>query len=197
MQSARRGMVVFDLDGTLTVPNLDFDAMRAEIGLPPGPILESLESLDADRRLIADAILERHERLAAEQSQLYPGARRCIEQLRRAGAPVAILTRNAGRWAEHVVAMHGIVVDAIRSRDDGVVKPSAEPVLALCAQFDCDPQKSWMVGDHLFDIQSGRAAGCTTILMIGNGPPPPYATEATYIVTTLDEVVDLVLCGPV
>jgi len=37
---ARRGpaprAVIFDLDGTLTEPLLDFDAMRAEIGLAPG-----------------------------------------------------------------------------------------------------------------------------------------------------------------
>ena len=36
--------VIFDLDGTLTEPVLDFDAMRAEIGLPEGvPILEQLD----------------------------------------------------------------------------------------------------------------------------------------------------------
>ena len=39
--------VVFDLDGTLVVQELDFDAMRREIGLPPGtPLLEALEGMD-------------------------------------------------------------------------------------------------------------------------------------------------------
>ena len=42
--------VIFDLDGTLTEPVLDFDAMRAEIGLTGGTILEQLEQLDAPRR---------------------------------------------------------------------------------------------------------------------------------------------------
>ena len=37
---------VFDMDGTLTIAQHDFDAIRAELGLPEGlPILESLEKL--------------------------------------------------------------------------------------------------------------------------------------------------------
>lgn len=37
--------VIFDLDGTITQPYFDFDAMREEIGLAKdsGPILESME----------------------------------------------------------------------------------------------------------------------------------------------------------
>ena len=43
--------VIFDLDGTLTEPVLDFDAMRAEIGLPEGvPILEHIDGLTAAKR---------------------------------------------------------------------------------------------------------------------------------------------------
>ena len=34
---------IFDLDGTLTVPELDFAAIRAEMGIAEGPILEELE----------------------------------------------------------------------------------------------------------------------------------------------------------
>ena len=37
--------VIFDLDGTLTVPTLDFDAIRADIGAGDGPILEYLQGL--------------------------------------------------------------------------------------------------------------------------------------------------------
>jgi len=38
--------VIFDLDGTITQPYFDFDAIREEIGLPrdSGPILEIIES---------------------------------------------------------------------------------------------------------------------------------------------------------
>ena len=36
---------IFDLDGTLTLPQLDFAAIRAEMGITDGPILEELEAL--------------------------------------------------------------------------------------------------------------------------------------------------------
>ena len=43
--------VIFDLDGTLTQPFLDFDKMRTEMGLPrdAGPILEALEGVPEPR----------------------------------------------------------------------------------------------------------------------------------------------------
>ena len=69
MNSNRHGMVIFDLDGTLTVPALDFDAIRAEIGLPPGPILESLERLSQAERRRAEEILHRHESVARSEER--------------------------------------------------------------------------------------------------------------------------------
>jgi HAD superfamily hydrolase (TIGR01509 family) len=188
---ALAGMFIFDLDGTLTVPTLDFDAIRAEIGLPPGPILESLERLSAVERAAAAVILERHERLAAEESRLYPGAGETVAALRRAGWPVAVLTRNARRWAEVVFRKHNLVIDGLHTREDGAFKPSPDPVLRLCAAFERSPAASWMVGDHHFDLTSGRTAGCRTVLMLGDRPRPDYADEADHVITDLGELLAL------
>ena len=68
-------LAVFDLDGTLLVPALDFEAIRTEIGLPPVvPILETMEALRGPERERAFAILDRHEAEAAARSALMPGA---------------------------------------------------------------------------------------------------------------------------
>ena len=80
--------VIFDLDGTLTEPVLDFDAMRAEIGLLPGvPILEQLEQLDAAERARAEAIMLRHERAAIAQATLADGCADLLGHLRGDGDP--------------------------------------------------------------------------------------------------------------
>ena len=44
--------IIFDMDGTLIVQELDFAAMRREIGLPPDtPLLEALAAMsEAERR---------------------------------------------------------------------------------------------------------------------------------------------------
>ena len=40
------GAVIFDLDGTLTIPLLDFNRIRQEIGISDGfPILEALATM--------------------------------------------------------------------------------------------------------------------------------------------------------
>ncbi len=192
MPGTARGMIIFDLDGTLTVPVLDFDAIRAEIGLPPGPILEALADWDDERRQAALAILHRHEERAAQNSQLHDGARETIDRLRAMGFPIAVLTRNARRWAEFVFAKHGLSIDALYARDDGVIKPSPQPILELCRAAACSPTASWMIGDHLFDLLSGNAAGCTTALMIGDAQPPSYADQADHVIQRLLEIIDLV-----
>ena len=42
--------VIFDMDGTLTKPCLDFDAIRAEMGLSGEPILEAMARMTPDER---------------------------------------------------------------------------------------------------------------------------------------------------
>ena len=62
---------------------------------------------------------------------------------------MAVLTRNARRWSEVVLQKFGIEVDALCTRDDGVIKPSPSPVFELCHQAGRAASASWLVGDHL------------------------------------------------
>ena len=186
-----KAAVIFDLDGTLTVPFLDFDAIRAEIGLPPGPILEAMERMSDAERARTQRILDRHEREAAENSTLQPGAAETIRRLRERGFGVGILTRNTRRWTRYVVAKHGISVDAIRCRDDDTVKPSAESVLRLCTDLGVDPSRTWVVGDHLFDILAGAGAGAHTVFMLGDRRPSAAAAQADHVIRRLEELLTL------
>jgi len=43
-------------------------------------------------------------------------------------------------------------------------KPDPAPVLHACAQIGVDPAGAVMIGDDLRDVQSGRAAGCATLV---------------------------------
>ena len=188
----KRNAVIFDLDGTLTVPVLDFDAIRDEIRLSDGPILEAIERMEPDMRAAAMAVLERHEQHAAETAELQYGAAETISELRRRGYAVGILTRNARRWAELVLDRFGLVVDGLRAREDGVNKPAPDGVLALCGRFGACVESSWMVGDFLYDIQAGSRAGSRTVLMIGDGAPPDYASAADHVIRSLPRLLELV-----
>ena len=75
--------VIFDLDGTLTEPVLDFDAMRAEIGLPArrsDP--RAPRGLTAAERARAEVVLLRHERAAIAQATLADGCADLLGHLR-------------------------------------------------------------------------------------------------------------------
>lgn len=186
--------VIFDLDGTLTRPVLDFDGIRAELGLPAGPLLEAMEEMPADERARVEEVLARHERHAAANSELHDGTAEALEALRRQGVRLAILTRNSRASARTVLAKHGLdgLFSVIWTREDGAIKPSGEPVLRICERLGVAPEQTCMVGDYLFDIESGRAAGARTVLMIGDGSPPDYADQADEVIRSLGELVELV-----
>jgi hypothetical protein len=60
--------IIFDMDGTLTRPLLDFAAIRADIALTADdPILETMARMAPDARQRAEAVLRRHEDAAARR----------------------------------------------------------------------------------------------------------------------------------
>ncbi len=56
-------------------------------------------------------------------------------------------------------------------------KPEPGMILKLAEKYDINLKKSYMVGDREVDIEAGKKAGCTTILL--NKTPSP--TDADYL----------------
>ncbi len=186
--------VIFDLDGTLTVPYFDFDAIRREIGLPTTPrtpILEAMDAMTPAERDRCEVILIKHEEKAAQESELWDDTLTVLDAIRRAGLPLGLLTRNSRRSVDIVLAKHGLAFDCIHTREDGPIKPSPEPVLMICRTLSAEPTKAWVVGDYLFDLMSGNAAGATTVLMAGNGTVPDFADQADHVIRRLSELLPL------
>jgi HAD superfamily hydrolase (TIGR01509 family) len=170
--------VIFDMDGTLTRPRLDFPAIKREIGIPADrPILEAMEHMDDAARQRAERIVSRHEEHAARHSELNDGAAALVAFLRRRGVPLGLITRNNRRSVEITCRRHGLAFEAIISRDDAAPKPSPDGVLKVCRMLGVQPAEACVVGDYAFDIDSGRAAGCRTLAIL-NGKRPDWADRA-------------------
>ncbi len=187
-----RSAVIFDLDGTLTKPYLDFDLIRREIGIASGPILEAISAMPHDAQPRAEEILLQHEWEAARKGELHENAVEVVAQIRRAGHPVALLTRNTRPIVDYLLHSHGFQFDAIRTREHGAIKPSPKPVISLCEELGASLAQSWVVGDFRFDLESGRSAGTRTILMIGDQNIPSFADLADHVIRTLMELPPLV-----
>ncbi len=186
--------VIFDLDGTLTRPLLDFDAIREEIGFArdAGPILELMEGLPDARRREIFRILDDHEKRAAEQSTLNPGAREILLWLAERGLPVGIHTRNTRENALIVARLHGLLFDAIIDRHDGPVKPDAFGVLELCRRFEVGPGQTLVVGDFLHDLLSARSAGAIPVLIRNHQDADALAQYADFVIDSLDELARII-----
>ena len=158
--------VIFDLDGTLTEPLLDFAEIRREIGIAPGlPILEALEGRDATFRAHAEAILRRHELEAIDHATLAEGCAELLTLLGARGIPVAILTRNMREAVDAFIRRFDFGFQAIYTREDGPPKPSPHGARVLCEALGSAPAQTLAVGDYKFDVIAARGAGCKTALV--------------------------------
>ena len=186
--------IIFDLDGTITQPFFDFDAIRLEMGYPQdaGPILELMEKMTQQQRDDAERILHAYEEKAVAESTLNPGAKETLEELRRRKIPIGILTRNKKDNAFAVAKKHGLKFDAVVGREDGPVKPDAFGVLHLCERFGIKPQESLVVGDYLFDLLCARSAGAIPVLLKNHHKADEFAQYADFVIENIADILKIV-----
>lgn len=186
-------LVIFDMDGTLTRPNINFDEIRAAIGISNGPILEAISKMTPAERERANAILLEFEDKAAEGSELQPHAFEVVAAVRSSGRPAALMTRNTRRSVEIVRRLHGLEFDYIRTRDDGTHKPAPDPVHDICRDLGVAPEVTWAIGDFHYDLICANAAGAVSVFLAEAFEElPDWAGEAHHVVRSLREFAELI-----
>ncbi len=186
--------VIFDLDGTITQPYFDFDAIREEIGLDrnSGPVLESMQKMTPQKRRRAEEILLFHESQAVTESRLNTGAKQTLSVLRKAGIHIGVLTRNKRSNALAIAHKHGLKFDAIIGREDGPVKPDAFGVLRICKQFSVKPGETLLVGDYLFDLLCAKAAGAIAVLLTNNRQAGEFTEHSDFTIESIDQILKII-----
>ncbi len=186
--------VIFDLDGTITQPYFDFDAIREEIGLPrdSGPVLESMEKMAPQQRRFAEGILHLHEMRAVTESRLNAGAKETLESLRAAGIRVGVLTRNKRSNALAIAGRHNLKFDAVIGREEGPVKPDCFGALRICLQFGVKPEETLMVGDYLFDLVCAKTAGAVAVLLANNKQAGEFARHADFVIENIEQILQII-----
>ena len=186
-----RQAVIFDLDGTLTqseegiwncvrhaadclgYPCPEGDTLRKFIGPPLMYSFQTYMGMDEETAREAVRVYrERYTTVGLYENRVFPGVRRMLRTLRRAGWYIGIATGKPQETSERVIAHFGLdrFFDKIVG-PDGVTNRSDKEWLirqALPEQYD----EAWMVGDRRFDVEGGLAVGIHTI-GVGYG----YGTE--------------------
>ncbi len=185
-------LVVFDLDGTLVDSREDISRAVNEgivavgggrrpvseitphIGRPLIDIFNDL--LPVELRAMAGRAAETFREYffehCVETSRLCPGVSECLEGLETVSR--AIATTKMTFMAERVVEQIGIAhhFDLVQGSDGIPHKPDPTVLALVLERLRKEAGRSWIVGDTVYDIRAGKAAGmrtCAVTYGIGEG----------------------------
>jgi HAD superfamily hydrolase (TIGR01509 family) len=184
--------LLFDMDGTLTEPALDYPVIKASIGIPlEQPILEALAAMTPANRAAAEKILHEYEDHAATESVLNRGCDRLIQWIAERKFKTALITRNSRKSVASVLQRHGLSFDLLITREcaNGKYKPDPTPLLMACEQLGVLPDEAWMIGDSLHDVNAGVAAGIKTV-WISHDQPRTFENEPWQTARGLPELLE-------
>jgi len=188
--------VLFDFDGTLTRPEaIDFAALRKLLDCPPGmPILEYIETLPSrDAQARAHRILDEFEMAAARASVPNDDAEELVAFLQSRGIARGILSRNSRGSVMAALANFSAVsgddFSVILTRENaGRPKPHPDGVIVAAKLFGVPPSGILVVGDFVFDIAAGSAAGARTALLTNGRAALPIQPAPDFTVARLGEL---------
>ncbi|KAM7253164.1 hypothetical protein ACFE04_008791 [Oxalis oulophora] len=192
---ARLRGVVFDMDGTLTVPVIDFAAMykavlgddeykRVRAQNPSGiDILHHIEGWGPNEQRKAYQIIADYERQGLDKLQIMSGAAELCGFLDSKKIRRGLITRNVKDAVDIFHQRFGLKFSPAISREFRPYKPDPAPLLHICSSWDVQPNEVMMVGDSLKDdvsipsVACGKRAGAFTCLLdeTGRYDSPEYA----------------------
>jgi pyrophosphatase PpaX len=181
---ARPAAVLFDLDGTL-IDSIDLILKSAQyaflkcgltaptdqewltgVGRPLPTMFRQFSAGDAQVETLIAAYREfqmaNHDTLV----QGYPGVPEMLGTLAADGHPLAIVTSKTTTLAARGLAHLGLdkYFGTIVGMDSSTRhKPDPEPVLIALDRLSYEAGEAWFVGDSVHDMESGNAAGVSTI----------------------------------
>lgn len=182
--------VLFDMDGTLidSTPAVDrawatweqrwdvrLGVRASSLGRPARDIVaEHVPAADAER---AFRDIEALEVADTEGIEVLPGAAALLAAL--PPERWAIATSCSAPLAAARLAAVGIEARAvITASDTARGKPSPEPYLAAAAALGVQPADCLVVEDAVAGLAAGRAAGCSTLAVLGSVPADQLEADA-------------------
>ncbi|KAG2483810.1 hypothetical protein HYH03_017333 [Edaphochlamys debaryana] len=169
--------VVFDMDGTLLKPVIDFAEMRRRVGLGPtdGDILDTINRWPEPERQRAYATIAEIEEQALNDMEMMPGALELCAFLDQQGLPRALITRNVRRSVAFFHQRLGLepFQPAITRECEFPYKPSPAALQHIASGWGVPPSEVLMVGDSVKDdVVSGNRAGAVSVYLAWAAPGP-------------------------
>lgn len=181
--------IIFDMDGTLTLPYINWQKLRADIVCPPEKnIIEHIESLPPEQAKQANDILLATEREAAERADINAGASELVQTLKDRGLKLALVTNNHREAMHLILQRYNLTFDLTLSRDDGTLKPAPDLILKTLETFQIHPHEALGIGDSQYDILACTAANVRCIYLTHGAPKIKHDPS----ITTLTEMLSFI-----
>ncbi|TGL40347.1 HAD family hydrolase [Leptospira perdikensis] len=186
---------IFDMDGTLTIANHDFDAIKRELEIPlDTDILTSLSKLSKEEAEKKHTQLNGIELKIAKSSIPSPGSSELLQEIKTQTNNLGILTRNSFSNSIETLKATGLIdyfdSNFIFCRERAIPKPNPEGIFRLMDLWKANPMETVMIGDYVYDLDAGSAAGVETIYIDPTGTFP-FRESATHCIRELGEILNL------
>jgi phosphoglycolate phosphatase len=92
--------------------------------------------------------------------RIYPQVVQCLDELGRRGYSLGVVINLSGRLAEPLLRKLGLAEKfsaVIHAGNCRYKKPRPEPLLMALQSIECEPSRSWYVGDKDSDADSAAA----------------------------------------
>ncbi len=183
--------VIFDMDGTITAPYLEFGKIKEAAGIGDVDMLDYLRRATGAEYERVHALLMKFEEDGVANAKLNRGARTVLNFLRRRRIPTGLLTRNSRQSVAGVCQKLRLEFDVVMTREDGPHKPAPEPIWEMARRWGVRREELLMVGDYKWDVLCARNAGIACAVLI-NGEIPDWARAAQYRIRRLTELREII-----
>lgn len=187
--------ILFDFDGTLAIPNLDFSDMRRQLNAftaAQGVEVDTLAHLDmlalmdaamawlnqrGDERgntyyRQADILLQDIEIASAQRGGLLPGILELLDALRSRDIAIGIVTRNCEPAVRIIFPHVDTYCGALYAREHvEQVKPHPAHLQAALTHLGVSPKRALMVGDGAMDMAAGKRLDIFSIGVLSGETP--------------------------
>jgi len=130
--------------------------------------------------------------------KLLPYVKSVFKKIKKRKIKIGIVTTKKSREAKAILKGYKLPYDALVGNDNVKhIKPNPEPVFKACKKLKIKPEDCVFVGDHPFDMQAAKSAGCLAIgVLTGLGNRKNLKKSgADYIIKTLRDLIKLLERG--
>ena len=185
--------IIFDMDGTLTVPSIDFAELRDVLGvLPEQDLLGVLSSYNEEQKKRHLDIIEEFEQKALKNTKLQPDVNSVLSTFAAANIKMSIITRNSMASAEKVLSLIDIDFEPVLTREFNPVKPDPAPINYILKHWNFSPENVLMIGDYRDDIVCGKNAGTHTCFF-SNPDKVSFSELADFTISSFAELQQIIL----